>query len=104
MKVNVFWDVTLCNLVDVKAGSEECTASILYPEDEGSAFLRNVSKHLQGLHRASSQKTMNFIDTAARISDVVCLSKYMRLHINNSEIKKVVTSTFYICHHHHHNH
>jgi hypothetical protein len=34
------------------------------------------------------KKAVNFIDTTGKISEIAYLSKYTRLHINNSQIKK----------------
>jgi hypothetical protein len=45
MKVTVFWDVIPCGSIDINV-LEECAASIfifiVYPEDGGSRFFRNV--------------------------------------------------------------
>jgi hypothetical protein len=47
MKRSIFWDITLCSPLKVKAGSKQSSAGFLLglffdPEDVGDMFLRNV--------------------------------------------------------------
>jgi hypothetical protein len=47
MKIQVFWDVTPCRLVNSYRHFEEgIILELLDPEDEGAIFLRNVGTYL----------------------------------------------------------
>jgi hypothetical protein len=56
MRINAFWNVTPCSLVDINICEEEACVLRLYPEDGGSKFLRSVSTYLPN-YRCHTRET-----------------------------------------------
>jgi hypothetical protein len=68
IKIIVFWNVTLCSLVDSTKTSEEHTASIFHPADGDSGFLWIIHTNLVSI----SQKTHHISIT--ELSQLITIS------------------------------
>jgi hypothetical protein len=87
MKIQAFWDVTPCRLVNnYQSFGEVCYLALDHSEDGGSKLLRKVSKYFP-IHTVSYCRSLEYSTSQDAILESMCLSLKDE---NASKLEKVL--------------